>query len=417
MSERAYRAMAAGGVALAFALAPVTALHSQSKPAQQGTWGTTPGQTNPGTTTTTGAPTGTTPGQTAPTTSTTTTSPTTNQSAQADIRADASFLREAASANLMEVRLGQSAQSKASNSAVKQFGQRMVNDHTNLENQLSSLVTTNGLSLSQSMNSKHQDAVNRLNKLSGQAFDSAYMTMMAQDHQEDIAKFQTQSQSAKSTQVRSLASNALPVLQQHLSLATQVRSQLGITGDVASDTTTTTTTANGKQSGNSKVHSDAEFIREAGAENAMVVQLSQTAEQKAKDNAVKQFAQQTRSDFEKLQNEWSKMASNNDMKIGNGMGKHHHEKVETLQKASGKNFDETYMTIMVQQLHDRLSYWQKEGRASNSSQVRNLVNRGLPVIQQRYADAQRVARQIGVNPDVALKNRTDVSGYKEDNKK
>jgi putative membrane protein len=412
MNQRAYRAMSAGGVALAFALAPVTALHSQSKPAPQGTWGTTPGQTNPGTTTT-GAPTGTTPGQTTPTT---TTSTTVNQSAQADLRADASFLREAASANLMEVRLGQSAQSKASNTAVKQFGQRMVNDHTNLENQLSSLVTNNGLSLSQSLSSKHQDAVNRLNKLSGQAFDSAYMTMMVQDHQEDIAKFQTQSQSAKSTQVRTLASNALPVLQQHLSLATQVRSQLGITGDVASDTTTTTTTANGKQSGNHNVQSDAEFIRDAGAGNAMFVQLSQTAEQKAKDNAVKQFAQQTRSDFEKLQKDWSKMASNNDMKISNGMGKHHHEKIETLQKASGKNFDETYMTIMVQQLHDRLSYWQKEGRASNSSQVRNLVNSGIPVLQQRYADAQRVARQIGVNPDLALKNRTDISTDKDKDK-
>jgi putative membrane protein len=412
MSERAYRALAAGGMALAFALAPVTALHSQSKPGQQGTWGTTPGQTNPGTTTTTGAPTGTTPGQTTPTT-TTTSGTTVNQNAQADLRADASFLREAASANLMEVRLGQSAQSKASNTAVKQFGQRMVNDHTNLENQLSSLVTTNGLSLNQTMNSKHQDAVNRLNKLSGQAFDSAYMTMMVQDHQEDIAKFQTQTQSAKSTQVRTLANNALPVLQQHLSLATQVRSQLGITGDVASDTTSTTTTANG----NHKVQSDAEFIRDAGAGNAMFVQLSQTAEQKAKDNAVKQFARQSRSDFEKLQNEWSKMASNNDMKISNGMGKHHHEKIETLNKASGKNFDETYMTIMVQQLHDRISYWQKEGRASNSSQVRNLVNRGLPILQQRYADAQRVARQIGVNPDLALKNRTDIStGKDSDNK-
>jgi putative membrane protein len=411
MSERAYRAMAAGGVALAFALAPATALHSQSTPAPapQGTWGTTPGQTSPGSTT------GTTPGQTTPTT--TTTSTTANQNVQADLRADASFLRDASSANMMEVRLGQSAQSKASNTAVKQFGQRMVNDHTNLENQLSSLVTTNGLSLNRSLNSKHQDAVNRLNKLSGQAFDSAYMTMMVQDHQEDIAKFQTQSQSAKSTQVRTLATNALPVLQQHLSLATQVRSQLGITGDVASDTTSTTTTANGKQSGNSNVRSDAEFIRDAGAGNAMFVQLSQTAEQKAKDNAVKQFARQTRSDFEKLQNEWSKMASNNDMKISNGMGKHHHEKVETLQKASGKNFDDTYMTIMVQQLHDRLTYWQKEGRASNSSQVRNLVNRGLPIIQQRYADAQRVARQIGVNPDLALKNRTDISTGKDKNDK
>jgi len=315
----------------------------------------------------------------------------------------------------MEVRLGQAAQSKASNTTVKQFGQRMVNDHTNLENQLSSLATTNGLTLNQNMSSKHQDQVNRLNKLSGQAFDSAYMTMMVQDHQEDIAKFQTQSQSAKSTQVRTLATNALPVLQQHLSLATQVRSQLGISGDVATDTTTTTT-ATGKQSGNSNVHSDAEFIRDAGAGNAMFVQLSQTAEQKAKDNAVKQFARQTRSDFEKLQDQWSKMASNNNMKISNGMGKHHHEKVETLQKASGKNFDETYMTIMVQQLHDRVTYWQKEGRASNSAEVRNLVNRGLPTLQQRYADAQRIARQIGINPDLALKNRTDISSSKEKDK-
>src|SRR3954463_13537114 len=104
MNQRAYRAMSAGGVALAFALAPVTALHSQSKPAQQGTWGTTPGQTNPGSPTTTGAPTGTTPGQTTPPTTTTTTSTTASQGAQADLRADASFLRDAASANLMEVR-------------------------------------------------------------------------------------------------------------------------------------------------------------------------------------------------------------------------------------------------------------------------------------------------------------------------
>jgi putative membrane protein len=412
MNERRFRVIA-GGLALALAIAPITALHSQSKP--QGTWGTTPGQTNPGTTTTTTTTTGATPGQT-------TTNPTTtvSQSSQADVRADAAFLKEAAGANLLEVRLGQTAQSKASNSAVKQFGQRMVNDHTNLESQVAALSMNNGLGLKQSLNSQQQSDVNRLNKLSGQAFDTAYMNLMVKDHQEDIGKFQTQSSSAKSTQVRTLATNALPVLQQHLSLATQVRTQLGITDttNIATSTDTTSTNVGGKQraGGNANIRSDAEFIRDAGAGNAMFVQLSEIAQNKAKDNAVRQFAERARSDFEKLDNQWSDVASNNAMKTG-GMGKRHHQKIETLQKASSNNFDKTYMTIMVQQLHDRLTYWQKEGRDAKSARVRNQVDRDLPTIQQLYAQAQQVSRQVGVNPDAALRNRTDVATSKNDNDK
>jgi putative membrane protein len=405
MSERACRAIAAGGLALAFAIAPLSALHSQAKPGQQGTWGTTPGQTNPG------AP--TTPGQTPPTT-TPTTPTTTSQTTQGDIRQDAGFIREAAGVNLMEVQLGQTAQARAMNASVKQFGQRMVNDHTNLENQLVSLAASNGLQLKQALSSKQQDNVNRLNKLSGQSFDSAYINLMVKGHQEDIAKFQTQSQSAKAVQVRTFATNSLPVLQQHLSLATQVASQLGLQVAV---TDTTSQTVGGKQTGgNANVRSDAEFIRDVGAGNAMFIQLGETAQNKAKDQAVKQFAERTRSEFERIQNQWSNVASNNDMKISNGMGKRHHEKVEKLQKASGKNFDKTFMTIMVQQLHDRVTYWQKEGRASKSAQVRNLVNRDLPAQEQLYALAQQVARQVGVNPEAALKNRTDIATKEEKDK-
>jgi putative membrane protein len=402
MSERVSRAMVASGLALAFAIAPLTALHSQSKP--QGTWGTTPGQTNPGTTTT-GAPTGTTPGQT-PTTPTTTPT-TTSQSTQGDVRSDAAFIREAASANLMEVQLGQTAQARATNTAVKQFGQRMVNDHTNLENQLASMAASNGLQLKQSLSSKHQDQVNRLNKLSGQAFDSSYMRLMVQDHQEDIAKFQSQSQSAKSAAVRTLATNSLPVLQQHLSLATQVSSQIGL--QVATDTTTTT--IGGNTGGKANLSSDAEFIRDVGAGNAMFIQLADIAENKAKDQSVKRFAERVRTQYENIQSQWSNVASTN-----GGMGKRHHEKVEALQKTSGKNFDKSFMTIMVQQLHDRVTYWQKEGRASNSAQVRNMVNRDLPAQQQLYSQAQQVARQVGVNPNAALKNRSDVATKEEKDK-
>ena len=396
MNERACRAMTAGGFALALVMAPLSGLVAQVV-------GNTPGSTTSPTTRPT------TPTPTTPTTPTTTV----NQSSQGDVQADAAFLRDAASANMMEIRLGQTAQTKAMNSAVKQFGQRMVNDHTNLQNQVASLVTANKVSVSQAMNSKNQDEFNRVNKLSGQAFDSAYINLMVQAHRQDIANFQTQSQSAKSTQVRTLATNSLPVLQQHLSLATQVASQVGITTNVVTDTSTTTTTAGANQP-NRNVRSDMEFIRDASAGNAMFVQLSEIAQNKAKDNAVKQFAERARSDFEKLDDQWSNMASNNNVKTG-GMGKHHHEKIERLQKASGGNFDKTYMTIMVQQLHDRLSYWQNEGRSAKSARVRNLVDNGLPTVQQLYAQAQQVSRQVGVNPEAALRNRTDIATEKENN--
>lgn len=390
MYQRASRAMAGSGLALIFALAPLGALHSQ----QGGTWGTTPGsRTAPGTTTTTGTTTGQQP-----------TTPV-NPSVQADVRADASFVQQAASANMMEVQLGQTAQSRASNQAVKQFGLRMVNDHTNLENQLATLATSNGLVLQQKLNSKHQDQVNKLNKLSGQAFDSAYMNQMVMDHQEDIANFTTQSRSAKSAAVRSLATNALPVLQQHLSLATQVRSQMGI------DTTTTPVAGGGngnQHNGNKNVQSDADFIQNVNAGNTMFVQLADIAQNKAKHDNVKQFAKQARTDFQQMQNRWANMSSNNDMKAG-GMGQLHHDKIEKVQKASGKNFDQTYMTVMIQQLHDRVTYWEKEGRQANSAQVRNLVNEGLPTLKQLYSDAERVSRDVGVNPQAALKNRTDVA--------
>ena len=394
MYQRASRAMAGSGLALIFALAPLGALHSQ----QGGTWGTTPGsRTAPGTTTTTGTTTGQQP-----------TTPV-NPSVQADVRADASFVQQAASANMMEVQLGQTAQSRASNQAVKQFGLRMVNDHTNLENQLATLATSNGLVLQQKLNSKHQDQVNKLNKLSGQAFDSAYINQMVMDHQEDIANFTTQSRSAKSAAVRSLATNALPVLQQHLSLATQVRSQLGI------DTTTTPVAGGGngnQHNGNKNVQSDADFIQNVNAGNTMFVQLADIAQNKAKHDNVKQFAKQARADFQQMQNRWANMSSNNDMKAG-GMGQLHHDKIEKVQKASGKNFDQTYMTVMIQQLHDRVTYWEKEGRQASSAQVRNLVNEGLPTLKQLYSDAERVSRDVGVNPQAALKNRTDVASGQE----
>ena len=357
-----------------------------------------------------------------PTSTGTTTSPTTqnptvsNQpgqvATQGNISADMGFVREAASGNLMEIQLGQLAQNKASNPAVKQFAQRMVADHNNLQNQLTSVASSGGQSFTPTMDSRHQNQINRLQNLSGAEFDRNYMSLMIRAHQRDVNNFQTQSQSANSAQVRTLAANSLPVLQQHLSLAQQVGSQVG------ADTTGNYAGGNGGNQGggaHGDIKADAGFIREVNSDNQMQIQLAQLARQRSKNPQVRQFAEQAITDHNGLQNQWRTMASQNGMTLNEGLGPMHKEKITNLKKASDKNFDKAYMVTMIQQYSDETSYWQKEGRASHSAQVRQLVNAGLPTLEQNFNEAKRLGRELGIDPNEALKNRQDVAKNKGKN--
>jgi len=323
--------------------------------------------------------------------------PVNTQPGQADISADMPFLREAASSNMMEIRLGQLAQTKASNQAVKQFGQRMTVDHTNLENQVTSAVSAGGQTINPAMDSRHAQQVSRLEALSGEEFDRAYMSLMIKGHQRDLKNFQTQSQSARSNQVRTLATNSVPVLQQHLSLAVQVGSQVGV------DSTTNFAGGNGdNHGGNGNTSADADFIRNVGADNTMHIQLARIALEKAKNKDVRQYAQRMLTDHTRQQEQWKAMVEKEDMPYGLGMGPKHREKVEALQKVSSKNFDKAYMTLMIQQ-HQQVNYWQNEGRNSKSAAVRRLVNQGLPIEEQHLAQAKQIAREVGVDPAEAVR--------------
>ena len=348
----------------------------------------------------------------------TTTSPTQNPpvstqpgqvTTQGDISADMGFVREAASGNLMEIQLGQLAQNKASNPAVKQFAQRMVADHNNLENQLTSVASSGGQSFTPTMDSRHQNQINKLQVLSGAEFDRNYMSLMIRAHQRDVNNFQTQSQSANSAQVRTLATNSLPVLQQHLSLAQQVGGQVG------ADTTGNYAGGNGGGGANGDIKADAGFIREVNSDNQMQIQLAQLARERSKNPQVRQFAEQAITDHNGLQNQWTAMASKNGMTLNQGLGPLHKEKITNLKKVNDKNFDKAYMVTMIQQYSDETSYWQKEGRASQSAQVRQLVNAGLPTLEQNFNEAKRLGRELGIDPNEALKNRQDVAKNKGKN--
>jgi putative membrane protein len=140
------------------------------------------------------------------------------------------FVQEAASDGLMEVKLGQMAQQKASSNAVKQFGERMVQDHTLANNELMGLASQKGITPPTNLMPQHQEMVDKLSMLSGEQFDSEYMTAMIQDHTKGVQDFERQAQTGVDPDIRGFATKTLAVLREHLKMAQDIAAQQGVGG-------------------------------------------------------------------------------------------------------------------------------------------------------------------------------------------
>ena len=148
---------------------------------------------------------------------------------------DQQFLMKAAQGGMAEVALGRLAEKNASNSSVKQFGERMVQDHTKANDQAKSLASQKGVTLPASMNSKDEALERTLSSKTGSDFDKAYITAMLKDHKEDIAEFQNEANSGIDRDIKAWASKTLPTLQEHYRMAEGCARQLGISVSTGGD--------------------------------------------------------------------------------------------------------------------------------------------------------------------------------------
>ncbi|HZR67370.1 MAG TPA: DUF4142 domain-containing protein [Terriglobales bacterium] len=135
---------------------------------------------------------------------------------------DRQFIKKAAEGGMAEVELGKLATEKASSPDVKQFGQRMVDDHSKANDQLKQIASEKGVTVPDKLSAKDAATKARLEKLSGDSFDRAYMKDMVTDHTKDVSEFRTESKTAKDSDLKSFASQTLPTLEEHLKQAKSI---------------------------------------------------------------------------------------------------------------------------------------------------------------------------------------------------
>jgi putative membrane protein len=138
---------------------------------------------------------------------------------------DRSFMEHAAIGGLAEVQEGQLAQAKAATPQVKQFGQRMVQDHTPNNQELMALAKQKGVTPPAALDSTHKQEIATLQKNTGAAFDRDYIKRELSDHQEMTSLLQQEIQSGTDPDVKAFAQKTLPVIQEHLRMAQQLQGQ------------------------------------------------------------------------------------------------------------------------------------------------------------------------------------------------
>jgi putative membrane protein len=136
--------------------------------------------------------------------------------------AAAPFIGAAAMDGLAEVEHGRLATQHASSPDVKRFAQKMVDDHSKAGDGLKGLASKKNVALETELDDQHQAVQDKLAKLKGAAFDSAYMAHMVTAHLKAVALFQQEAKGGQDPEIKAWAAKTLPMLQEHLKVASSI---------------------------------------------------------------------------------------------------------------------------------------------------------------------------------------------------
>jgi len=136
------------------------------------------------------------------------------------------FMTKVSDVGMMEVKLGQMAQDKATSQRVKDFGAMMVKDHTAAGDELKNMARQKNVTLPETMSNDHQKKTDDLNKKTGKDFDKAYIKAMVDGHQSAVSDFEKASKNTKDADVKAWVDKTLPTLRMHLDSAKAIQKSL-----------------------------------------------------------------------------------------------------------------------------------------------------------------------------------------------
>jgi putative membrane protein len=132
---------------------------------------------------------------------------------------DKIFVKKAMQGSIAEVQLGELTLQKSNNDQVKQFARKMIDDHTKLNEQMRPVAQQLGVEIPTEASKKDKSVMNKMQALSGAAYDQAYIKEMVKDHKQDLSEFRME---ASNGHVRDAATQGSKIISEHLQMAQQL---------------------------------------------------------------------------------------------------------------------------------------------------------------------------------------------------
>jgi putative membrane protein len=147
-----------------------------------------------------------------------------NATAQSDD--DKKFLAMAAQSDQNEIALSKLAEQKATNPDVKAFAEKMIAEHTQMTASMKPFVDAWGLTPPTGPDADHQKELDKLNGLSGNDFDKAYMKDMVSDHTKALSAFTKEAKDTKDAKFRAAVIKGKTAVAAHKNMAYDLEKKL-----------------------------------------------------------------------------------------------------------------------------------------------------------------------------------------------
>lgn len=137
--------------------------------------------------------------------------------------ADTAFIKKAAEGGMTEVELGKIAEKNGEKDDVKSFGSHMVKDHGKANGELKGVAGKMKVALPDKVSAEHQVKIDKLSKMSGAEFDTAYAKEMVASHEKTIASFEAAKGKVANEDLKKFIDDTLPVIKEHLEMAKKMQ--------------------------------------------------------------------------------------------------------------------------------------------------------------------------------------------------
>jgi putative membrane protein len=132
---------------------------------------------------------------------------------------DKMFLEDATEGDLFEIAGGRLALSRGANPLVKEFGARMVTDHSKALADVTALAASLHVDVPDAPAPAQQQILRIWGLTIAGAFDCSYIPTEYIDHKLDVNEFKDEAEHGTNARVREFARASLPMLRAHRSLA------------------------------------------------------------------------------------------------------------------------------------------------------------------------------------------------------